>query len=87
MPATYAPGPRCNAVDYTIGFWACQALNTTSLAWRLQYPQHLGGLPVDILWDELGTGWVLPGGKGAKLGLLNRVEERQAERVCGKLAG
>src|SRR6266566_245813 len=31
MPATYAPGPRCNAVDYTTGFWACQALNTRYL--------------------------------------------------------
>src|SRR5439155_1704822 len=62
MPATYAPGPRCNAPKYTTAFGACQALNTRYLARTATQPQHVGGLPVDIPWDELGTGWVLPGG-------------------------
>src|SRR5712692_9676565 len=66
MPATYAPGPRCNAVDYTTGFWACQDLNTRYLAWTRLDPQHVGGIPVDIPGDELGTGWVEAGGRGAK---------------------
>src|SRR5438477_11843774 len=65
MPATYAPGPRCNAPKYTTAFGACQALNTRYLARTATQPQHVGGLPVDIPWDELGTGWVLPGGNGA----------------------
>src|SRR5205814_9440457 len=65
MPATYAPGPRCNAPKYTTAFGACQALNTRYLARTATQPQHVGGLPVDIPWDELGTGWALPGGNGA----------------------
>ena len=67
MPATYAPGPRCYAHDYTSGFWACQGLNTTYLAWVGHYPQHLGGLPVDIHEEELSTGWVEAGGNCAKV--------------------
>ena len=85
MPATYAPGPRCNDVDYTTGFWACQGLNTTYLASSGADPLHVGGLPVDIPEDELGTGWVQPGGKVAKADLLGRVEKRQVEGLCGKL--
>ena len=86
MPATYAPGPRLNVPDYTTGFWACQALNTRYLASNGGRPQDVGGLPVDIPADELGTGWVRTGEKRAFRALLNRVEERQAQRFCGKLA-
>src|SRR6266513_6280380 len=67
MPATYAPGPRCNSVEHTTGFWACQASNTRYLASTCLYPLHVGGIPVDIPGDELGTGWARIGGKGAKL--------------------
>ena len=67
MPATYAPGPRCNAFDYTIGIWACQGLNTRYLASMTSQPLHLGGIPVDIPADELGTGWALPGGNRPNL--------------------
>src|ERR1700737_2073004 len=66
MPATYAPGPRCNDSKYKTVIWACQGLNTTYLAyWGLQ-AQHMGALPVDIPGEELGTGWVIAGGKWAK---------------------
>src|SRR5260370_7841929 len=85
MPATYAPGPRCNTVDYTTGFWACQALNTRYLASTCLDPQHVGGLPVDNPWDELGTGWVETGGKQAKPDLLDRVEKGQVEGLSGTL--
>jgi len=41
---------------------------------------------VDIPWDELGTGWVLPGGNEAWTALLNRVEKGEPEGICGNLA-
>src|SRR2546423_791717 len=85
MPATYAPGPRLNDPEYTIGFWACQDQNTTYLALMSLYPQHVGGLPVERSWDELGTGWVRPGGNRSPRALLNRVDQGEAEGVCGKL--
>jgi len=85
MPATYAPGPRCNDPDYTTASGACQAQNTRYLASLGIYPQHIGGLPVERSEDELGTGWVRTGGNRAWRRLLNRVEKGQAEGVCGKL--
>src|SRR4029077_17286421 len=66
MPATYAPGPRCNALDDTRRFLACQAQNTRYLVLTRLDPQHVGGLPVDKPAPELGTGWVLAGGNRAK---------------------
>src|SRR5690242_6376998 len=68
MPATYAPGPRCNDVDYTTAFCGCQALNTRYLARNRVRPQHVGGIPVDIPGRELGTGWVQHGEKGPSPG-------------------
>src|SRR2546423_206405 len=85
MPATYAPGPRLNDPEYTIGFWACLDQNTTYLALMSLYPQHVGGLPVERSWDELGTGWVRPGGNRSPRALLNRVDQGEVEGVCGKL--
>ena len=67
MPATYAPGPRCNAVYCTTGFWACQDLNTRYLVSLLHRPLDVGGLPVEIPLDELGTAWAQAGGNAAKL--------------------
>src|SRR6202049_4701883 len=43
MPATYAPGPRCNALNDTSGFLACQAPNTKSSSLTGIYPQQAGG--------------------------------------------
>src|SRR5437879_13357774 len=85
MPATYAPGPRCNDVDYTTGFWACQGLNTTYLASSGADPLHVGGLPVDIPEDELGTGGLQPGGEVAQADLLGRVERCEVDGLCAKL--
>src|SRR5205814_3152747 len=60
MPATYAPGPRCNATNDTKRFLPCQALNTRySVSLPLQAP-HVGGIPVDKPEGRLGTGWVFP---------------------------
>src|SRR5438309_464892 len=66
MPATYAPGPRCNDANDTKPIWACQAPNTTYLVSGPAQTLHVGGLPVDIPAQELGTGWVLPVQKVAK---------------------
>src|SRR6202521_4173176 len=66
MPATYAPGPRCNALNDTNGFLACQAPNTRYSASTCIYPQHVGGLPVDIPGSKLGTGCGRTVGKCAK---------------------
>src|SRR5579859_2679950 len=81
MPATYAPGPRCNAPNDTKAFLACQALNTTYLVSRCADTPHVGGLPVDIPAQELGTGWVDPGYKGAKPPYLSW-STRAREKLC-----
>src|SRR5579859_6895985 len=86
MPATYAPGPRCNATNDTKAFWACQAPNTTYLVSRCAYTPHVGGLPVEILAQELGTGWVDPGYKGAKPPYLSW-STRASEKVSVETSG
>src|SRR5260370_29734648 len=67
MPATYAPGPRSNARKYTKQFWTCQDQNTRYLVSIGRQAPHMGGLPVDIPGEELGTAWVSPVGNRAKL--------------------
>src|SRR4029077_16854143 len=67
MPATYAPGPRSNDRKYTNRFWACQDQNTRYLVAIGHEAPHVGGLPVDIPGEELGTAWVTPVGNQAKL--------------------
>src|SRR6266446_3550531 len=85
MPATYAPGPRCNCVYGTRRFWGCQALNTRySVSHGSQAP-YVGGLPVDKPATRLGTPWVLPVETYAKPDLANWVEEGEREGVCGNL--
>src|SRR6266581_3264940 len=85
MPATYAPGPRCNSLDDTRRFWGCQALNTRySVSLGSQAP-YVGGLPVDKPAARLGTVWVLPVETYAKPDLTNWVEESEREGVCGNL--
>src|SRR5260221_4068155 len=85
MPATYAPGPRCNCLYGTRRFWGCQDLNTRySVSLGSQAP-HVGGLPVDKPATRLGTPWVLPVETYAKPGLANWVEECEREGVCGNL--
>src|SRR5258706_5870404 len=84
MPATYAPGPRSNAADYTRHFWACQGLNTTSSGSVVPKALYVGGLRVDNPATELGTGWVTSGYKLAKptyLSWSTRVREKASVEI------